>query len=432
MVFGRTERSDIVISEDPLLSSCHFRIAIEGDQCQIEDLQSTNGTKLNDQRIMIRPLGDGDRIVAGQSTFTIQADSAEACLQSTWVPSTGHDTAADTDVRIQSDNPSPPADHAASPENDQAPRDQARQDQLPESQPQEEFDAYGTSETSDNDAPQPSSSETVEPVSAEPVAGPPATKKEDDLPSTANSHNGPSLAETLPPQQLVRPKQEPPQQTLPPADQRATPPPSSPSPILPLEIPGVAPENFQLKLARCATGLWIATQTAPAMDAADLSVILAGHCPLRLIVDFHRTGLPGGETDDATVIMPGSDNNHSPHMLNADNIPMDQWVRSGWSQDGIIVLVTHVDIEPLVEYFGGVLSSENATHHGISTVCWPSMLESVLSKGDPGIAQQIMEPCEAILLESLMRSEDGRSTVTTGSSLCLQHAGSNIQNNGLR
>ena len=65
MVFGRTERADIVIAEDLLLSSCHFRISIDGDDCQIEDLQSTNGTFLDGAEIREAYIRAGAVIAAG-------------------------------------------------------------------------------------------------------------------------------------------------------------------------------------------------------------------------------------------------------------------------------------------------------------------------------------------------------------------------------
>ena len=78
MVFGRTERSDIVIGNDPLISSCHFRVCVAADGCTIEDLQSTNGTLLNGQRINTGALADGDQISAGRSVFLVKRDTPDA------------------------------------------------------------------------------------------------------------------------------------------------------------------------------------------------------------------------------------------------------------------------------------------------------------------------------------------------------------------
>lgn len=53
----------------------HARLAVEGGQLVIEDLDSTNGTLLNGQKLAARqlqPLKDGDQIQLGKLVLRIQ------------------------------------------------------------------------------------------------------------------------------------------------------------------------------------------------------------------------------------------------------------------------------------------------------------------------------------------------------------------------
>jgi hypothetical protein len=66
---GRGDRVDIRI-EDPFASSRHCRIVRQGDVLVLEDLNSTNGTFLNDQALTgPQPLHPGDRIRIGDNEF---------------------------------------------------------------------------------------------------------------------------------------------------------------------------------------------------------------------------------------------------------------------------------------------------------------------------------------------------------------------------
>jgi FHA domain-containing protein len=66
---GRGDWADIRL-EDPFASSRHCRIVRQGDVLVLEDLNSTNGTFLNDEPLSgPQPLHPGDRIRIGDNEF---------------------------------------------------------------------------------------------------------------------------------------------------------------------------------------------------------------------------------------------------------------------------------------------------------------------------------------------------------------------------
>lgn len=67
---GRTKKCDIQIA-DPFLSSEHVQLLFQNGKYYIEDLNSTNGTFLNGNRITGKPaaLKNGDMISIGQLDF---------------------------------------------------------------------------------------------------------------------------------------------------------------------------------------------------------------------------------------------------------------------------------------------------------------------------------------------------------------------------
>jgi FHA domain len=74
LVLGRGERAEIRL-EDPFASSRHARIYEQGNTVVVEDLQSTNGTYLNEELLETpRPLHPGDRVRIGDSEFAFEVD----------------------------------------------------------------------------------------------------------------------------------------------------------------------------------------------------------------------------------------------------------------------------------------------------------------------------------------------------------------------
>jgi hypothetical protein len=81
LLIGRESDLDIVLQED-MVSRKHAKVTIRGDEIQISDLGSTNGTFVNGQKVKRARLGEGDRVLVGTSLMkVVRADAtAEAPL----------------------------------------------------------------------------------------------------------------------------------------------------------------------------------------------------------------------------------------------------------------------------------------------------------------------------------------------------------------
>lgn len=80
MTFGRSPRCDSAIESDAFLSSTHFRLICDSDQCLVEDLGSTSGTVLNGVRVERAAVFHGDRLIAGKTEFQIEIDGIQGAF----------------------------------------------------------------------------------------------------------------------------------------------------------------------------------------------------------------------------------------------------------------------------------------------------------------------------------------------------------------
>lgn len=72
LVLGRRgDRAQLVVPGDGRISSahCRFERSAESGQWQVVDLQSTNGTLVENQRVATWPLRDGDRLFVGETVL---------------------------------------------------------------------------------------------------------------------------------------------------------------------------------------------------------------------------------------------------------------------------------------------------------------------------------------------------------------------------
>jgi len=67
---GRAPRADFVV-DAALVSRLHCRLTAADDSVDVTDLDSTNGTYINDQRVKSGCIKNGDRLRIGRVEFTI-------------------------------------------------------------------------------------------------------------------------------------------------------------------------------------------------------------------------------------------------------------------------------------------------------------------------------------------------------------------------
>jgi pSer/pThr/pTyr-binding forkhead associated (FHA) protein len=77
MTIGRHEDNSVII-DNPAVSGFHARIDRKGSDYFLTDLQSTNGTFVNDEKISSRKLSHGDNILIGEHVILFLAPSGEA------------------------------------------------------------------------------------------------------------------------------------------------------------------------------------------------------------------------------------------------------------------------------------------------------------------------------------------------------------------
>jgi pSer/pThr/pTyr-binding forkhead associated (FHA) protein len=68
---GRAARADFIV-DAPLVSRLHCQLTAMDDTLQVEDLKSTNGTFVNDERVERASLTNGDRLRVGRVEMTVE------------------------------------------------------------------------------------------------------------------------------------------------------------------------------------------------------------------------------------------------------------------------------------------------------------------------------------------------------------------------
>ena len=72
---GRAPRADFVV-DAALVSRVHCRFTLnQGNQLELEDLGSTNGTFVNGMKVGKATLRDGDKLTVGRVLFAVAAEA---------------------------------------------------------------------------------------------------------------------------------------------------------------------------------------------------------------------------------------------------------------------------------------------------------------------------------------------------------------------
>jgi hypothetical protein len=75
---GRTLNADVAFADDSHMSGIHFSIEYLQNQCCFADLNSSNGSWLNGERVSHAVLSDGDMLIAGETKFAITVEAEDA------------------------------------------------------------------------------------------------------------------------------------------------------------------------------------------------------------------------------------------------------------------------------------------------------------------------------------------------------------------
>lgn len=87
---GRDAGNDVVLLADSKVSRSHAELQMHDGQWILHDLGSSNGTKVNNRRVEMHPLRDGDQIRLGNTTIRYVAGSdPHATEADTGILSTG-------------------------------------------------------------------------------------------------------------------------------------------------------------------------------------------------------------------------------------------------------------------------------------------------------------------------------------------------------
>ena len=72
LVLGRSAASDVPVY-DPTISRRHAELTAGPDGVQLRDLESSNGTSINGERVAIGLLKPGDTVTFGRVNFRLEA-----------------------------------------------------------------------------------------------------------------------------------------------------------------------------------------------------------------------------------------------------------------------------------------------------------------------------------------------------------------------
>lgn len=109
ITFGRTNASHWSFEDDGHMSSIHFEVEHRGSDAEVRDRGSTNGTWLNNQKILIEKLREGDRLRAGKTVLTVEFVQPLVAAELVDQPITDETFVREQPSPKLDDSPTPPA-----------------------------------------------------------------------------------------------------------------------------------------------------------------------------------------------------------------------------------------------------------------------------------------------------------------------------------
>ena len=77
LLVGRAEQAQLRLPDDLHFSRNHFRVEVKPPECRLVDLDSSNGTFVNGQRVSDTWLKDGDTISGGRTAIRVRVDGVD-------------------------------------------------------------------------------------------------------------------------------------------------------------------------------------------------------------------------------------------------------------------------------------------------------------------------------------------------------------------
>lgn len=76
VTLGRSSKADFSV-DDTLISRRHVTVSLRGDGLWVEDLDSSNGTFINDSQVTASAIMPGDKLTIGDATFIVEGPQTE-------------------------------------------------------------------------------------------------------------------------------------------------------------------------------------------------------------------------------------------------------------------------------------------------------------------------------------------------------------------
>lgn len=74
---GRTSKADFAFPDDSHMSGVHLVLECGEQECRLRDLDSRNGTLVNETTVKAAVLRDGDQVTAGRTRFSVRIETEE-------------------------------------------------------------------------------------------------------------------------------------------------------------------------------------------------------------------------------------------------------------------------------------------------------------------------------------------------------------------
>ena len=160
----------------------------------------------------------------------------------------------------------------------------------------------------------------------------------------------------------------------------------------------------------CSSGLMRFTSGNEATSTTEIAEKLASQGHLYAVVDFRRLGQKPPETltQDAVLfdwLPPEVALENSPLLMLAASPEFAPLWEAGWGKNGIVVLLSQSETAEMYANLKKALKlnaqgKPTTGTGGFMGICWPGILDSLLSNGSAGLIDGIMQGVDAVLIES--------------------------------